>query len=93
MVAHNRSVYTVMFLPSKLLSVRVIPSLAMTTWRLRHFAITSDSLCVVSSYTYRGKSGLTDAVCCKRLLYMVGFLRPQQQLLGGQPFQQATVTQ
>ena len=39
-----------------------------------------------------GKCALTDMVCCKRLLYMVGFLRPLQQLLGGQPFQQATVT-
>jgi len=39
-----------------------------------------------------GKCALTDMVCCKRLLYMVGFLRPLQQLLGGQQFQQATVT-
>jgi len=39
-----------------------------------------------------GKSGLTDMVCYKRLLYMVGFLTRAaldllQQLLGGQPFQ------
>jgi len=41
-----------------------------------------------------GSSGQTDIVCCKRLLLVkrLDFLESLQQLLGGQPFQQATVT-
>jgi len=33
-----------------------------------------------------GKSGLTDTVCCKRLLYMVGFLRPPATTSGWTTF-------
>ena len=46
-------------------------------------------LCRVAGNTYSsGKSDLTDMVCYKRL----DSLDPLQQLLGGQFFQQATVT-